>query len=170
MTPWPRIYRELRRMQREAARVSLSASSGAYRAGSVGAPLPAMNPGWKKERRVRFYPPMAMFFFTMTTDGLAHMHAAFAPFPDNARYVRVRGLLSFEKALASCVCVHARCMRTSVTEVHRAISAGKVELGDSVRYREGMGEAEAFAHFTEWVMRSPHPVLRDRIIRPIPAR
>ena len=52
-------------------------------------------------------------------------------------------------------------------EVHVCDFGGKVELGDSVRYREGMGEAEAFARFTEWVMRSPASALRDRIIRPI---
>ena len=52
-------------------------------------------------------------------------------------------------------------------EVHVCAFGGKVELTDSVRYREGLDESESFARFTEWVMRTPASVLRERTIRPI---
>ena len=43
----------------------------------------------------------------------------------------------------------------------------KVELTDSVRYREGLDEMEEFRAFREWVLKSPVAVLRTRISRPI---
>ena len=52
-------------------------------------------------------------------------------------------------------------------QVHVCAFGGKVELTDSVRYREGLDESEAFARFTEWVMRTPASSLRERLIRPI---
>ena len=44
---------------------------------------------------------------------------------------------------------------------------GKVELTDSVRYREGLDEIGIFRSFCEWVMKSSVAVLRQRIARPI---
>lgn len=43
----------------------------------------------------------------------------------------------------------------------------RVELTDSVRYREGLGEMDEFNAFCAWVMKSPVAVLLDRISRPI---
>lgn len=43
----------------------------------------------------------------------------------------------------------------------------KVELTDSVRYREGLDEIESFRSFCDWAMASAGNVLRDRIMRPI---
>lgn len=45
--------------------------------------------------------------------------------------------------------------------------ATKVELTDSVRYREGLGEIEVFRAFSEWVTRAHAHDLRKRIERPI---
>ena len=43
----------------------------------------------------------------------------------------------------------------------------KVELTDSVRYREGLDEMEIFHSFCQWVLASTQDELRDRIIAPI---
>lgn len=44
---------------------------------------------------------------------------------------------------------------------------GKVELSDSVRYREGMGERDAFATFADWVLACTADQLQDRIRHPL---
>ena len=44
---------------------------------------------------------------------------------------------------------------------------GKVELDDSVRYREGMDERESFATFKDWVLSSSVEELQSRIRRPL---
>ena len=43
----------------------------------------------------------------------------------------------------------------------------KVELTDSVRYREGLGERDVFQSFRDWALRTDGPSLRIRVIRPI---
>lgn len=43
----------------------------------------------------------------------------------------------------------------------------KVELTDSVRYREGLGEQEIYHAFKDWVMGSDAPTLQARVARPI---
>jgi single-stranded-DNA-specific exonuclease len=43
----------------------------------------------------------------------------------------------------------------------------KVELTDSVRYREGLDEIRIFRAFCEWAMKCSPAAVRDRIIRPI---
>lgn len=43
----------------------------------------------------------------------------------------------------------------------------KVDLADSVRYREGLDEMEIFHSFCQWVLNSTQDELRDRIIAPI---
>ena len=45
--------------------------------------------------------------------------------------------------------------------------ASKVELEDSVRYREGLDEMEIFRSFRDWVRESTAEALRGRIIAPI---
>lgn len=56
-------------------------------------------------------------------------------------------------------------------EVLRSIrvntSASKVELTDSVRYREGLGERDVFAAFRDWAMGSDSQTLHVRVSRPI---
>jgi single-stranded-DNA-specific exonuclease len=46
-------------------------------------------------------------------------------------------------------------------------SASKVELSDSVRYREGLEELDIFERFSDWVLNASPDVLRRTIIRPI---
>lgn len=46
-------------------------------------------------------------------------------------------------------------------------NAQKVELTDSVRYREGLGERDVFQTFRDWALRADGPTLRVRVIRPI---
>lgn len=46
-------------------------------------------------------------------------------------------------------------------------SAGRVELTDSVRYREGLGEREVFRTFRDWAFSCDRAGLRVRISRPI---
>lgn len=46
-------------------------------------------------------------------------------------------------------------------------NAARVELTDSVRYREGLGEQENFGHFRDWALGSDSATVRLRISRPI---
>lgn len=52
-------------------------------------------------------------------------------------------------------------------QIHVVDYEGKVELTDSVRYREGTDEIEAFAHFLEWVLHQSADSLQDRIQKPL---
>ena len=51
--------------------------------------------------------------------------------------------------------------------IHVLEARSKVELTDSVRYREGLGELEIFHAFRDWAMRSDSESLRLRLSRPI---
>lgn len=51
--------------------------------------------------------------------------------------------------------------------VHVVAGHSKVELTDSVRYREGLGEQEIYRAFKDWVMGSDAPTLQARVCRPI---
>lgn len=139
-----RIYRELRCLQRE-AETQLSSSGGA----------PTRLAAVVRDGDV---------FFTMSDEELSRAC--------NARSSR------FSVTPAACACgmsvfeelglVRVRdASQEGKREVHVCAFGGKVELTDSVRYREGIDESEAFERFTEWVMRSPAASLRDRLIRPI---
>ena len=46
----------------------------------------------------------------------------------------------------------------------------KVELADSVRYREGLEERDGFAAFREWALGSSLPSLTTRVCHPIVPR
>lgn len=160
------IYRELRRMQREAAQGVAVGSSRAF-VPVRGRESAAAGDGSRMEKDVVSVSTHdGDVFFTMTTDGLAHICTQRSPHFPITPDMCACGLAVFEELglvrMRSCSCA---CDQRY--EVHVCDFGGKVELGDSVRYREGMGEAEAFARFTEWVMRSPASALRDRIIRPI---
>lgn len=54
-----------------------------------------------------------------------------------------------------------------VRSVHVVECASKVELTDSVRYREGLAEHEIFRTFRDWVMCCNKDQLRMRLTRPI---
>lgn len=51
--------------------------------------------------------------------------------------------------------------------LHVPSDVDKVELTDSVRYREGMEEREMFREFSEWALSSSADTLRKSIVRPI---
>ena len=44
---------------------------------------------------------------------------------------------------------------------------GKVELSDSVQYREGLDEFDSFMTFKDWVLGSSADQLQDRIRHPL---
>ena len=51
--------------------------------------------------------------------------------------------------------------------IHVREAQSKVELADSVRYREGLGEREIFHAFRDWAMKSDSATLGTRVSRPI---
>ena len=51
--------------------------------------------------------------------------------------------------------------------IHVVDTQSKVELTDSVRYREGLGEREIFHAFRDWAMKSDSATLHVRVSRPI---
>ncbi|MDO5358778.1 MAG: single-stranded-DNA-specific exonuclease RecJ [Slackia faecicanis] len=105
-------------------------------------------------------------FFTMSDEELARVCNARTPRFSVTPDVCASGMAVFEEL--GLVRTRAGSMQGGpIREVHVCAFGGKVELTDSVRYREGLDESESFARFTEWVMRTPASVLRDRIIRPI---
>lgn len=55
----------------------------------------------------------------------------------------------------------------TIRSIHVCKAESKVELTDSVRYREGLGEREIFHTFRDWAMTSTRDVLRTRVCRPI---
>jgi single-stranded-DNA-specific exonuclease len=57
--------------------------------------------------------------------------------------------------------------RNSRITCHVVDFHGKVELTESVRYREGLDELDSFESFRHWVMRLPVDRLEDRIRKPL---
>ncbi|MDO4182005.1 MAG: single-stranded-DNA-specific exonuclease RecJ [Coriobacteriia bacterium] len=51
--------------------------------------------------------------------------------------------------------------------IHVNENADRVQLTDSVRYREGLGEREIFEHFREWALCADGPALTVRVSHPI---
>lgn len=51
--------------------------------------------------------------------------------------------------------------------VHVCETQSKVELTDSIRYCEGLGEREIFYNFRDWVMKSAQPSIKKRISKAI---
>lgn len=81
---------------------------------------------------------------------------------------------------ASAACGVAVFRELGLIETHTAYASGeiarslhivdtqsKVELTDSVRYREGLGERDIFRAFRDWAMRSDSDSLQTRVSRPI---
>ena len=58
-------------------------------------------------------------------------------------------------------------MGEATRSVHVVDVKSKVELTDSVRYREGLGEQEIYHTFRDWVMDSDASSLHARVSRPI---
>ena len=54
-----------------------------------------------------------------------------------------------------------------VRSIHVKDTQSKVQLTDSVRYREGLDEREIFHTFRDWVMRSNAADLQRRVSYPI---
>ncbi len=145
------IYRELKRLQREA---EAQVASGALANGGH-----ASGPGAASVHE-------GEVFFTISDEDLASACMARKPRFDVTPQSCACGVLVFEelglvRTYAACGCA------SSVRTVHVCMGASKVELTDSVLYREGMGDMEEFARFREWAMRSPVETLRGRIVRPI---
>lgn len=51
--------------------------------------------------------------------------------------------------------------------VHVVSGSDKVELENSVRYREGLGEQSVFQNFKEWALRESADTIQQQVIRPI---
>lgn len=86
----------------------------------------------------------------------------------------------FKVSASSAACGVAVFRELGLIETHTAYASGeaarsirvvdgadKVELTDSVRYREGLGERAIFHEFRDWAMKMPSEELRGRISRPI---
>lgn len=105
-------------------------------------------------------------FFTMTDEELANACNARTPRFAVTAEVCASGMAVFEEL--DLIRTRERTVDGVMRrDVHVCAFGGKVELTDSVRYREGLDESEAFARFAEWVMRTPASSLRERLIRPI---
>lgn len=145
------IYRELKRLQRE-AEAQVAAGALAHGGQPSGPGAASVHEG--------------EVFFTISDEDLAGACMARRPrFVIDAQAcscgISVFEELGLVRTYDPCGCAsHAHA-------VHVCMGASKVELTDSVLYREGMGDMEEFARFREWVMRSPADVLRGRIVRPM---
>lgn len=130
------VYRELKRLQREAA----------------AQPAQMVHDG--------------AVFFTMSNEELAEACTQRAPQFGVTADVCACGMLVFEELglvrtrMVDDAGVQARA-------IHVCDFGGKVELTDSVLYREGIEDAESFARFADWAMRTSADDLRDTIIKPI---
>ncbi len=106
-------------------------------------------------------------FFAMSDDDLI----AACP-PTDARFTPMPGTAAFAVAAfyeLGLIDVRFPGGRTeeSARQVRLRDVDGKVDLDDSVLYREGRLEAEEFERFSTWVLGASAQELRDRIIRPI---
>ena len=106
-------------------------------------------------------------FFTMSDDDLI----AACP-PTDARFTPMPGAAAFAvAAFRELGLVDVRSSSDADSGAERQVRLreieGKVDLDDSVLYREGRLEAEEFERFASWVLNASAEELRDRIIRPI---
>ena len=98
----------------------------------------------------------------------------------NADLARLASQQPFEVRPASAACGIAVFRELGLVETRTSYSAGeavrsvhvvkvdrKVELTDSVRYREGLGEQEVYRAFRDWVMSSDALSLQERVSKPI---
>lgn len=108
-------------------------------------------------------PAQGEAFFAMDDEGLAGLCNARTPRLSLTPDACACGLAVFEELGL----VRTRAASSGSREVHVCAFGGKVELSDSLRYREGRDESEAFDRFAAWAMRTPASALRERVIRPI---
>lgn len=98
----------------------------------------------------------------------------------NADLAKAAATDAFPVSPASAACGVAVFRELGLIETHTAFGEGgmarsihvvetqdKVELTDSVRYREGLGEREVFHAFRDWAMKSDSATLHIRVSRPI---
>lgn len=130
------VYRELKRLQREAA----------------AQPVQMMHDG--------------AVFFTMSDEELAEACTQRAPQFGVTADVCACGMSVFEElGLVRTRTVDGPGVQARA--IHVCDFGGKVELTDSVLYREGIEDAESFARFADWAMRTSADDLRNTIIKPI---
>lgn len=144
------IYRELKRLQREA---------------EAGFAAPAPDDAGRHSASGAAFVHEGEVFFTISDEDLSAACMARNPRFEIGAQACACGIAVFEelglvRTRSSCGCGGGRL-------VHVRTAADKVELTDSVLYREGMGDIEEFARFREWAMRSPVETLRGRIVRPM---
>ena len=143
------IYRELKVMQHDA---EVQAASDAREGGRArGALAVTVHDG--------------EIFFTISDEDLSAACMARGPRFEIGAQACACGVSVFEEL--GLIRTYSPCGCSTVRAVHVCADAAKVELSDSVLYREGMGDIEEFARFREWAMRSPAEALRDRIVRPM---
>lgn len=146
------MYRELKRLQKEASSGSVKgASAGA--AGSISATSPDMVHDGD-------------VFFTISNEELAATCTQRAPHFGVSADACACGISVFEE-LGLARTRHVTRGGVRMRAVHVCDFGGKVELSDSVLYREGLGDTDAFGRFADWVMGSTAEALRNKIIRPI---
>ncbi len=145
------IYRELKCLQRNA---ESQVASGALAHGGH-----AAGPGAASVHE-------GEVFFTISDEDLSAACMARRPRFEVTAQSCACGLSVFEelgliRTYEPCACA------PRARAVHVCIGASKVELTDSVLYREGISDLEEFSRFREWAMRSPADALLGRIVRPM---
>lgn len=104
--------------------------------------------------------------FHMTCEEFAETSRSLAPsFALDAAQVACGLAVFSELGLVEVSCLPSNA--TETCQVHVVDYGGKVELTDSVRYREGLDEVDAFHDFREWVLKRSVKVLEERIRRPL---
>ncbi len=154
------IYRELKRMQRE-AETRLASKN-----------LHKETPDFQGSRIHVSKSPLATsvhggeVFFTISGQDLSAACMARRPRFDIGEQACACGISVFEE-LGLVRTRAASGLGDAAHTIHVCMDPSKVELTDSVLYREGMGDLDEFARFREWVMRSPVESLLGRIVRPL---
>lgn len=115
-------------------------------------------------------------FFELDEEGIAQSATRLLGASISAAQVR-SGIAVFEElGLLETRCAHAGSTEKvdcGIVQAHAVQSVyvvdykGKVELSDSVRYREGLDEFDSFMTFKDWVLLSSADQLQDRIRHPL---
>lgn len=104
-------------------------------------------------------------FFTITSNDLAAKASRHYKFPVSPSAVMCGIMVFYELGLIEVH--HTTVSGEEAWSVYVAKTENKVELADSVRYREGTREHEIFRSFYKWVMSSTPEALQLRISQPI---
>ena len=144
------VYRTLRALQRQADEGQCTIARSAEGKGPKELPVAAGQGG--------------AAFFTIGNDDLAAASSTDL-FPITAPSAAC-GIAVFREL--GLIETHATRSATDATRsVHVRAAAGKVELTDSVRYREGLGELDIFRAFRDWALTSDSDSLHVRVSAPI---